>query len=88
MPRKAPELTAMAVQRVNKPGLHFVGGVAGLALQVLETGGRSWVLRLMVGHRRRDMGLGGYPDVSLAEARSRSRLPTGRLVRETAANDG
>jgi integrase len=73
MPKKAKELSAVEVQRLTTPGLHFVGGVAGLALQVLPTGGRSWVLRTKVGVKRRDMGLGGFPDVLLAEARAAAR---------------
>lgn len=74
MPRKAKELSALAVKHLTEPGLHFVGGVAGLALQVLPTGGRSWVLRVMVGGKRRDMGLGGYPEVKLAEAREAAEI--------------
>src|SRR5258706_5354545 len=73
MGRKAFELTALAVSKLTKPGMHFVGGVAGLALQVSPTGSRSWVLRVVVGDRRRDMGLGGYPDVTLAGAREAAR---------------
>ena len=34
-----------------------------------ETGARKWVLRVMRAGKRVEMGLGGYPDVSLAEAR-------------------
>lgn len=74
MPKKAKELSALAVKHLSQPGLHFVGGVAGLALQVLPTGGRSWVLRVMVGGKRRDMGLGGYPEVKLAEAREAAEV--------------
>lgn len=73
MPKKARELSALAVSRIKTPGLHFVGGVAGLALQVLPTGGRTWVLRVKVGDRRRDMGLGGFPDVPLGNAREAAR---------------
>jgi hypothetical protein len=73
MGNKAKELAPIAVSRLTSPGLHFVGGVAGLALQVLPTGGRSWVLRATIGSRRRDMGLGGYPDVTLAGAREAAR---------------
>lgn len=73
MPRKARELTAIQVGRLREPGMHFAGGVAGLGLQVLPTGGRTWILRVRIGGRRRDMGLGGYPDVSLAEAREAAR---------------
>ncbi|MFZ9734676.1 MAG: Arm DNA-binding domain-containing protein, partial [Burkholderiaceae bacterium] len=73
MPRLATELSPLQVKRLSEPGLYFVGGVSGLALQVLPTGGRSWILRATVGGRRRDMGLGGYPSVQLAEARQRAR---------------
>jgi integrase len=73
MPRKAKELGALAVKNLADPGLHFVGEVPGLALQVLPTGGRTWVLRAKVGDRRRDMGLGGYPEVSLKDARDAAR---------------
>lgn len=73
MPRKAAELGAAQVSRLRDAGHHSVGGVAGLALQVTETGARSWVLRIMIGGRRRDMGLGGYPDVSLGHAREAAR---------------
>lgn len=74
MGRKAEELGALAIKGLTSPGLHFVGGVAGLALQVLPSGGRSWMLRIMVGGKRRDMGLGGYPDVTLAGAREKARV--------------
>lgn len=73
MARKAKELGPLAVSKLNTPGLYFVGGVAGLALQVLPTGGRTWVLRATMSGRRRDMGLGGFPDVPLADARAAAR---------------
>ena len=73
MPKKARELAPIEVQRLTKPGLHTVGGVAGLYLQVTPTGARSWVLRVMVAGKRRDMGLGGFPDVTLAMAREKAR---------------
>ena len=73
MGRKAKELGPLAVSKLSDPGLHFVGGVSGLALQVLPTGGRTWVLRATIGDKRRDMGLGGYPDVTLAGARVAAR---------------
>lgn len=73
MGRKATELSPLAVSRLKQPGLHFVGGVAGLAIQILPTGGRTWILRATVGGRRRDMGLGGFPDVTLAGAREAAR---------------
>jgi integrase len=73
MPKKARELSAVEVKRLTSVGLHAVGGVAGLHLQVKETGARSWILRAQIGARRRDIGLGGYPDVTLAGARDSAR---------------
>jgi integrase len=73
MARKAAEMTALELKSKTAPGLYFVGGVSGLALQVLPSGGRSWVLRMMIGSKRRDMGLGGFPDVTLAGAREAAR---------------
>lgn len=79
MPKKAVELGPKAVSLLKKPGFHFVGGVAGLALQVLPSGGRSWVLRVRVVGKRRDMGLGGYPDVPLANAREAARIARAKI---------
>lgn len=73
MPKKARELTALAVRKLARPGLHAVGGVAGLYLQITETGARSWIMRATVGARRRDFGLGSYPEVTLATAQERAR---------------
>jgi len=53
-----------------KPGRH--GDGRGLFLYVKPTGSRSWVLRFQMQGRRRDLGLGAYPDVSLAMARERA----------------
>lgn len=48
-------------------GKHCDG--AGLWLVVREDGGAQWVLRVTVHGRRREMGLGGYPSLRLADAR-------------------
>jgi hypothetical protein len=53
--------------------MNFAGGVAGLGMNVNSGGSRSWVLRARVGGVRRDMGLGGYPDGTLAQARESAR---------------
>lgn len=54
--------------RTAGPGKY--GDGLGLTLVVSQKGGRSWMLRYQLLGRRRDMGLGRYPDVSLAEARA------------------
>lgn len=79
MARKAKEASALEVSRYATPGLHFVGGVAGLALQVSNGGARSWILRVMVGGKRREMGLGGYPDVTLSNAREVARVARSKI---------
>lgn len=73
MPKIAKTLTAMAVSKLTQPGMHAVGGVPGLHLRILKTGAKSWVLRTMIHRRRADLGLGGFPLVSLADARTAAR---------------
>tara|TARA_R110002012_G_scaffold281630_1_gene470912 strand:- start:5341 stop:6576 length:1236 start_codon:yes stop_codon:yes gene_type:complete len=80
MPKKARELSALEVKRLSEPGRHAVGGVSGLYLQVTPGAGRSWILRTLIGNRRREMGLGGYPDVGLADAREAARIARKRLL--------
>lgn len=72
MPKVAPELSALQVRRLSGQGLHFVGGVPGLALQIVGDA-RSWVLRVAVGGKRREIGLGGYTTTNgVAEARRKA----------------
>ncbi|MFA7351391.1 MAG: integrase arm-type DNA-binding domain-containing protein [Methylotenera sp.] len=72
MPKIAKELSAIEVKRIIQEGLYSVGGVAGLHLQVTKTGARSWILRAKIGDKRRDIGLGAYPETSLAMAREKA----------------
>src|SRR6056297_3473668 len=78
MPKIAEELSALDVKRLAHPGgkrnaLFSVGGVPGLYMQITPKGGRSWVLRAKVGNLRRDIGLGGFPGVTLSQARDKAR---------------
>lgn len=63
----------VAVRRLASPGMHAVGGVSGLYLRISTAGSKSWILRARVAGKRRDMGLGPYPEVGLAQARARAR---------------
>jgi integrase len=74
MPKIAKELSALQVSRLLEAGHHAVGGVTGLYLYVTATGARSWVLRIEVGKKRKHMGLGGFPSVTLAMAREQARM--------------
>ncbi|PCN59823.1 tyrosine-type recombinase/integrase [Acinetobacter sp. YT-02] len=81
MPKKSKELSALSVAKIKKTGRHTVGGVDGLCLNI-EGNSRVWILRAVVGERldkdgklkphRRDIGIGPYPEVSLAEARAKA----------------
>jgi len=73
MPRRARELGPLEVKRLNGPGSFAVGGVAGLTLQISRFDSRSWVFRYRHNGRRREAGLGPYPDVPLAKAREYAR---------------
>jgi integrase len=75
------------VKRLTVSGLHAVGTVAGLALLVQPNGTRSWVLRTKIGTRRAELGQGGYPTVTLAQAieRARATLDTIRAGIDPAA---
>lgn len=61
--------------------MHADGGVAGLALEVKPSGARSWIFRVTVGNRRRHIGLGVFPGVSVARARAAARHIR-KLIRE------
>ena len=56
------------LKSIKKPGLHGDGN--GLYLRVTGSGSRSWMQRIVIHGRRRDLGLGGYPATGLAEARA------------------
>ncbi len=71
-------LSARKVETAG-PGRH--GDGRGLFLYVKPSGARSWVLRYQVQGRRRDLGLGAFPDVSLAMARDRA-AEARRLIAE------
>jgi integrase len=73
MGRKASELNALAVSRLTSPGFYSVGGVSGLALNISSKFAKSWILRIRIAGKRRDIGLGGYPSVTLAGAREKAR---------------
>ena len=69
------KLTAITVKKLSKPGKYADGN--NLYLHIDPSGARRWILRLTVGHRRRDMGLGNTMIVSLEEARKLARLYRG-----------
>ena len=63
-------LTANMAQALNQPGMYGDGDT--LYLCVAKGGSKSWIQRLTIHGKRHDLGLGGYPLVSLAEARDKA----------------
>ena len=64
------KLSATRVKALREPGRYSDGN--GLHLFISKKGGKSWVQRITIDGRRRDIGVGGYPTVSLAQARERA----------------
>jgi integrase len=65
------KLTATRVKAEARPGRYNDG--SGLYLLVRPNGRKSWVFRYRLGARQRDMGLGSWPETSLAEARQEAQ---------------
>ena len=72
---------ALSARKVETAGPGRHGDGRGLFLYVKASGARSWVLRYQVMGKRHDLGLGPYPEVSLAMARDRA-LQARRMIQE------
>lgn len=79
MPRRAAEMSAQAVARLREPGDYMVGGVPGLVLRI-EGSSRHWGLRFSLHGKRRMMGLGVFPVVTLAQARDMARMARAQVA--------
>ena len=70
------KLTAIEVKNLRQPGRYADG--AGLYLFIDKRSGlKSWVLRATLNGKRRDLGMGGFPAVTLAEARRKAEATKG-----------
>jgi integrase len=63
-------LSARTVSALRKPG-RYVDGM-GLQLRIDPKGNKSWIFRHQHNGRRHDLGLGSWPEVTLAEARNKA----------------
>lgn len=64
------KLSVAKVRALSRPGRYSDGGT--LILNVTPGGSKSWIQRVTVDGVRRDIGLGSFPLVSLAEARDKA----------------
>ncbi|WP_420439815.1 Arm DNA-binding domain-containing protein [Candidatus Palauibacter sp.] len=72
-------LSPAFVRNVREAGRYCDGN--GLYLDVRPSGSRGWIQRLTIRGRRTELGLGGYPLVSLKEAREKA-FANRKLARE------
>jgi hypothetical protein len=82
--RFTERLTDLKARRLTKPGRHADGG--RLYLFVSKSGSKSWVFVFTRDGKKRELGLGAYPDTSLAAARAKAKehreaLAEGRMPR-------
>lgn len=61
------QLLPKQVKELSEPGVYQDG--RGLILRVAKTGAKRWIFRFSFQGQRYDVGLGGYPAVSLKQAR-------------------
>ncbi|HEY4251480.1 MAG TPA: integrase arm-type DNA-binding domain-containing protein [Roseomonas sp.] len=75
-----PKLSERAVSGAKpRDKVYRLSDGDGLLMQVKPGGGKAWIFRFQIAGRRRDMGLGSYPEIGLAQAR-RLAQDAARLV--------
>lgn len=72
------KLNPKQIENLIEPGTYEDGD--GLRLVVKSTGRKSWLLRFQLAGRRREMGLGSYPEVSLKNARLEASAKRRHLI--------
>ena len=65
------KLTAAKAKSLAKTGKYADGG--GLYMVVQKGGSKSWMLRTTIDGKRREIGLGSFPTITLAKARERAQ---------------
>ena len=72
------KLNPKQVENLTEPGTYEDGD--GLRLIVKATGRKSWVLRFQLNGKRREMGLGSFPELGLRKARLTSSVLRAQLL--------
>ncbi|WP_122555630.1 tyrosine-type recombinase/integrase [Pseudomonas viridiflava] len=71
------KLNPKQIENLTEPGTYEDGD--GLRLEVKPSGSKSWTLRFQLAGRRREMGLGSFPEISLKKARLASSAKRSQL---------
>ena len=74
------KLSAVFVRTVKEPGKYHDKSGTGLFLRVDKSGAKFWIQRVTILGKRRELGLGSFPLVTLAEARDKA-FENKRLIR-------
>ncbi|MCU0983736.1 MAG: integrase arm-type DNA-binding domain-containing protein, partial [Acetobacteraceae bacterium] len=71
--KRSGNLDARTIDAAEKrASVYRLSDGGGLLLEVKPSGAKVWLCRVTVAGKRRDMGLGGYPAVSLKDARRKA----------------
>lgn len=81
MAKQIDKLNDRAVKTEKAPGYHADGN--GLYLCVKPSGSKSWILRYMIAGKAREMGLGPFPAIGLADARQKRDSQRKKLAEGT-----
>lgn len=65
-------LTATFVKNITKPGKYFDNSRYSLFLRIDKDGRKYWVQRIVISGKRREIGLGNFPLVTLSMAREQA----------------
>ena len=71
MPKVAKQLSDLQVRSLKVDGVYAVGGVAGLSVRV-QAQQKTFILRYSCNGRRREISIGHYPVIGLADARNKA----------------
>ncbi|SMN00221.1 Integrase [uncultured Candidatus Thioglobus sp.] len=71
--KKVKELTPIAIRTLSDKGRYPVDGVSELYLQVRPSASKYSVIRTVIGEKRRDIGLGAFPNIPLTDVRIKAR---------------
>ena len=78
--KRSNKLTYVFTKSIGEPGKYHDGGGLGLYLRVDPGGAKFWVQRITVNGKRRELGLGSPPVITLANVRE-TALENKRIVR-------
>ena len=66
------KMTSIMISNLKIPGIY--SDHEGLRLRITKSGTKNWIFRYRWFGKTKDMGLGSYPEVSLAQARQKRDL--------------